>query len=338
MLIINCGTSLEVGETTRNFYIEKGFEIIQKKCYEGKDVATNSWYGKRNLVSKEEVLQCDLKYEVNGIITGFNKDQFIDAVRGRKNCLLSVTPDTFEFVEQIKKTHGEYVKVIYSFVPEETLSEMTKAKPGMSEDEYKARMNTGVKIRNFCSENMHFFDKVVIYTGENTEFDLKHLCLQHEKIINAALKEQEKLNEKMYVDLPYTGNEDYAFISYSHDDTKEVIPVLSKLQRLGYRVWYDEGIEEGKNWRIFVGEKIINCKDFILFSSKNAIESKNVEAEISGALDIDKKIITIKMDDSKFPFGLEMYIKKNQYIDFNNGDLEKQLVNGISPSIRDKRI
>lgn len=338
MLIINCGTSLEVGETTRNLYMEKGFEIIQKKCYEGENCLTTTWYGKRNLVSKEEVLECDLKYVVNGIITGFNKEQFIDAVRGRKNCLLSVTPDTFEFVEQIKRTHGDYVKVVYTFVTEEALSEMTREKKGMSEAEYLSRMKTGAEIRKFCSENMHFFDKVVIYTGENTAFDLQHLRIQHEAIIDAAVKEQEKQNEKMYVDLPYTGTEDYAFISYSHKDNNEVLPILSKLQRMGYRIWFDEGIKKGENWRIFIGEKVKNCKDFIVFTSKNSVDNENVLAEINGALMTKKKVLLISLDDSELDFGLQMYIKQRQDISYNAENFEKEIREGISESIKDKRL
>ena len=327
MLIINCGTSLEVGETTRKFYTQKGFEIIQKKCYE-ENAVTTAWYGKRNLVSKEEVMKCELRYTVNGVITGFDKEQFIDAVRGRKNCLLSVTPDNFEFVEQIKNTYGEYVKVIYSFVPEETLIKMTKAKEGMSEVEYQARINTGSMIRKFCSENMHFFDDVVIYTGENTAFDLAHLCLQHEEIISQALKEQEKQNEKMYVDLPYTGIEDYAFISYSHKDSNVVLSVLSRLQRMGYRIWYDEGIKKGDNWRLLVGEKIKGCKDFILFSSENSIGSDDVAAELNGAFLSNKKMLTIRLDDKEFPFGIEMYLNRYQCINYNTDKLEEQLKEG----------
>ena len=41
----------------------------------------------------------------------------------------------------------------------------------------------------------------------------------------------------------YEGNEAYIFISYSHKDTELAFQVMNSLQAEGYRLWYDDGIE-----------------------------------------------------------------------------------------------
>lgn len=47
--------------------------------------------------------------------------------------------------------------------------------------------------------------------------------------------------------MPYSGEDEYVFVSHSHTDRDEVFPVLAKLQRAGFRIWYDEGIKGGEN-------------------------------------------------------------------------------------------
>lgn len=40
----------------------------------------------------------------------------------------------------------------------------------------------------------------------------------------------------------YEGGEPYIFISYSHKAMGKVIPIVERLYKDGYRLWYDEGI------------------------------------------------------------------------------------------------
>ena len=46
----------------------------------------------------------------------------------------------------------------------------------------------------------------------------------------------------------YKGDEPYVFISYAHDDSNLIYPIIGELQKKGLRVWYDEGIEVGTHW------------------------------------------------------------------------------------------
>jgi hypothetical protein len=46
----------------------------------------------------------------------------------------------------------------------------------------------------------------------------------------------------------YKGSEPYIFVSYSHNDSDEVMKDIAWMIEKGYRVWYDEGIEFGQDF------------------------------------------------------------------------------------------
>ena len=54
----------------------------------------------------------------------------------------------------------------------------------------------------------------------------------------------------------YSGVEPYIFISYSHKDSAIVLPIVEQLDKMGFRVWFDEGIEVGSEWPQFIAEHI----------------------------------------------------------------------------------
>lgn len=42
-----------------------------------------------------------------------------------------------------------------------------------------------------------------------------------------------------------SGSDPYVFVSYSHQDSEKVFPIIKQLHEKGYRIWYDEGIDPG---------------------------------------------------------------------------------------------
>ena len=46
----------------------------------------------------------------------------------------------------------------------------------------------------------------------------------------------------------YEGAEPYVFISYSHADSERVLAIVKAMEKRGYRVWYDAGINAGQQW------------------------------------------------------------------------------------------
>ncbi len=72
----------------------------------------------------------------------------------------------------------------------------------------------------------------------------------------------------------------YIFISYNHKDAAEVLPLISRLQQDGYSVWYDRGIETGKEWAKVIADHIDCCAFVIAFMSGNYLQSENCLDEL----------------------------------------------------------
>lgn len=104
-------------------------------------------------------------------------------------------------------------------------------------------------MQDIYIKNKEYFDEVIIYCGEDSNFDYSSLCIQYEKVIEKRRKIEKILNDQKYIELPYNGLNPYIFVSYSHRDKDRVFPILSLLQRNSVRTWYDDGIQGGNNWR-----------------------------------------------------------------------------------------
>ena len=206
----------------------------------------------------------------------------------------------------------------------------------MTRDEISRRIETGKQIKRCLLEGRKIFDHIVIYGGENSIFNFDALSAQYEFVIEKAEKKEKELNDKMYVEMPYAGREDYIFVSYSHSDVELVFPILRKLQLAGCRIWYDEGINGGENWRKILASKIQseNCRDFLLFSSANSTKSRHVQAEVNAALNCDKKIVTIRMDNSIFAMDIEMYLQTYQILSAQEASFHDKLLRSIEPSAK----
>ena len=106
----------------------------------------------------------------------------------------------------------------------------------------------------------------------------------------------------------YDGDEPFLFASYSHADSAIVYPELARLHALGYRIWYDEGIEPGNEWPEEVGRAILNSSQFMVFMSPTAADSRNVRNEINLATSDAKSILVIYLQETDLSEGLRLQI------------------------------
>jgi hypothetical protein len=111
----------------------------------------------------------------------------------------------------------------------------------------------------------------------------------------------------------YRGTMPYIFISYSHEDMKEVFRIIKQLNTSRYRIWFDEGIEPGNEWPEVVGRAVLGCSQFIVFMSPTAVESRNVRNEINLATSADKNIIVTYLKNTPLSEGLLLQIGTVQY-------------------------
>lgn len=112
----------------------------------------------------------------------------------------------------------------------------------------------------------------------------------------------------------YQGEEPYIFVSYSHADAEVVYPDMQYFHEMGYRIWYDEGIDPGNEWRAEVENAIINSSCFIVFISPNSVASRNVRNEINLAYNRNIEFIAIYLTPTKLPSGLNLVMESIQAI------------------------
>ena len=73
--------------------------------------------------------------------------------------------------------------------------------------------------------------------------------------------------------MAYSGNDPFAFISYSHADKAKVESILRMIHRHGRRFWYDAGIEYSAEWEKTINGRLEDSTAFILFMT-NGIEQR----------------------------------------------------------------
>jgi hypothetical protein len=104
----------------------------------------------------------------------------------------------------------------------------------------------------------------------------------------------------------YAGTEPFIFVSYSHQDADSVFAELNELHELGYRIWFDEGIDPGNEWPEEIANALKRSSLFLVFITPNAAASRNVRNEIQLALHLEKPFLAVHICDTQLPAGLQL--------------------------------
>ncbi|MBN2833838.1 MAG: toll/interleukin-1 receptor domain-containing protein, partial [Candidatus Delongbacteria bacterium] len=110
----------------------------------------------------------------------------------------------------------------------------------------------------------------------------------------------------------YEGKGKYAFVSYSHKDEKIVYPIIMQLQKEGYQLWLDLGIEIGSDWPDVIASKLNKCDAFLVFLSKNAGDSHNCRKERNYAFALNKNVLPVLLEEMDFSPVEEMQLSSVQ--------------------------
>ena len=116
----------------------------------------------------------------------------------------------------------------------------------------------------------------------------------------------------------YKGEGPYIFISYAHKDADTVLPIISRLQKDGFRVWYDEGIVPGSNWDEYISGHLDGCTAVIGFLSKAYVKSQNCRDELSLTRLKGKPMNLVYIDDVQLSSGLKMRYGRIQALFLQN--------------------
>ncbi len=134
----------------------------------------------------------------------------------------------------------------------------------------------------------------------------------------------------MYKMKPNDRGEKFIFLSYPHKNNGQAAVIIEALQKAGYRVWFDEGLELGQRYNQVIAEHIEECEVFMCLLTKEYYESDYCRMEFNFALeDCRKEIIPVFIDDyikvrKTFPAGMRMFLSGvNAFIMNERMDMER---------------
>jgi molecular chaperone DnaK len=136
--------------------------------------------------------------------------------------------------------------------------------------------------------------------------------------------------------IPCDGDEPFIFVSYAHGDRRRVFEELTRLHRLGYRIWFDRGIRVGDDWPDAIASALDRCSLFLVFMSPAADQSKNVRNEVHFALDTVKNIVAVHLEVTALAPGLRLRLGSMQAIfrhELSNEEYQSRLREALPASL-----
>ena len=112
----------------------------------------------------------------------------------------------------------------------------------------------------------------------------------------------------------YEGSAPYIFVSYAHKDSDRVFRVIDELAARGGRVWYDDGIVPGSEWPEDIAQHLYGAQMVIAFITPNSMQSENCRREINFALSKEKPFLSVVLEETEMPLGMEMQLAARQSI------------------------
>lgn len=110
----------------------------------------------------------------------------------------------------------------------------------------------------------------------------------------------------------YEGNDPYIFVSYAHKNSDKIFPILAEMQKNGFRIWFDQGIEAGTEWPEYIETHLENCSKVLIFMSEAAVASINCRNEINLALVLKKEILIVYLEETHLRHGMRLQLSSIQ--------------------------
>lgn len=106
------------------------------------------------------------------------------------------------------------------------------------------------------------------------------------------------------------------FVSYSHENSATVFPIVDSVESEGVNVWIDrDEMRVGQNWAGQIVRAIKASGRFCLMCSAQSYESNNVRREVYLANKYEKAMVPILLDDAKMPDDIEFFLVDTQWLD-----------------------
>jgi len=106
------------------------------------------------------------------------------------------------------------------------------------------------------------------------------------------------------------------FFSYSRTDAAFALRLANDLRASGADIWIDQlDIEPGARWDAAIQAALKESNDLIVVLSPKAVASENIMDEVSFALEHNRRVVPVLIEQCEIPFRL----KRLQYISFIEG-------------------
>jgi len=113
---------------------------------------------------------------------------------------------------------------------------------------------------------------------------------------------------------PYKGSDSFIFVSYCPQDRRFVYPIIESLSKYGYRLWHNEGITAECEWNEVAADHMSLSSLCLAFVSETAVASHNWRREIISALQEEKPLFSVFLEETILSPGLKMQLTENKYI------------------------
>ena len=130
----------------------------------------------------------------------------------------------------------------------------------------------------------------------------------------------------------YTGENPYIFISYAHDDSRRVLPIISYIANQEYRIWFDQRIEVGTKWAEVIAQRLNQSACFMAFITDNYLQSDNCMDEIEHAKNKKIPILIIYLEDLQIPDWFLMRYGRTQAIYYKEYNTQNEFFERIYAS------
>ena len=83
---------------------------------------------------------------------------------------------------------------------------------------------------------------------------------------------------------------------------------------MGFHAYYDEGIHPGHVWRDELASAIDNSGLLVFFITPRSINRQDCLRELNYALDVNKPLLAVYLEDTELPGGVRLSINDRQAI------------------------
>ena len=191
------------------------------------------------------------------------------------------------------------------------------------------------------SIELYLFDRNHILTGMDyidmfENFAIKSALTRYQTQMTISQMPTDSISKLVAVDIPKREEMIHqVFISYSRKDSGAVESIKKILEEYKISFWIDkEGIFSGENYKEVIVDAIEVAKLVIFISSVNSNASINVIRELGYAVQQQKTIIPILLDDAQYAKSIRLDIADIDQIEFKDADMaKKKLVTSLVYSL-----